>query len=50
MLIAPVLLLASDILGRLVARPGEVQVGIVMSFVGGTFLIALIRRRKLAAL
>lgn len=50
MLIAPVLLLASDILGRLVARPGEVQVGIVMSFVGGPFLIALIRRRKLAAL
>lgn len=50
MLIAPVLLLASDILGRLVARPGEVQVGIVMSFVGGPFLIALIRGRKLAGL
>ena len=50
MLIAPILLLASDVLGRLVARPGEVQVGIVMSFVGGPFLIALIRRRKPAAL
>jgi iron complex transport system permease protein len=50
MLIAPVLLLTSDILGRLVARPGEVAVGIVMSFVGGPFLIALIRRRKLATL
>lgn len=48
MLIAPVLLLLSDVLGRVVARPGEVQVGIVMSFVGGPFLIALIRRRKLA--
>jgi iron complex transport system permease protein len=50
MLIAPVLLLASDVLGRVVARPGEVQVGIVMSFVGGPFLIALIRRGKLAGL
>lgn len=50
MLLAPVLLLLSDILGRLVARPGELQVGIVMSFVGGPFLIALIRRRKLAGL
>jgi iron complex transport system permease protein len=50
MLIAPILLLVSDILGRLVARPGEVQVGIVMSFVGGPFLIALIRGRKLAGL
>ena len=50
MLIAPILLLGSDILGRIVARPGEVQVGIVLSFVGGPFLIALVRRRKLAAL
>jgi iron complex transport system permease protein len=50
MLIAPILLLVSDILGRVVARPGEVQVGIVMSLVGGPFLIALIRRRKLAGL
>jgi iron complex transport system permease protein len=50
MLIAPILLLVSDILGRLVAQPGEIQVGIVMSIVGGPFLIALIRRRKLAEL
>jgi iron complex transport system permease protein len=50
MLIAPILLLLSDVLGRLVARPGEVAVGIVLSFVGGPFLIALIRRGKLAGL
>jgi iron complex transport system permease protein len=50
MLVAPVLLLASDVLGRLVAQPGEVQVGIVLSFVGGPFLIALVRRRRLATL
>ena len=50
MLMAPILLLVSDVLGRLVVRPGELQVGIVLSFVGGPFLIALVRRRKLAAL
>jgi len=45
-----VLLLACDTLGRLVARPGELQVGIVLAVVGGPFFVALVRRRKLAAL
>ncbi|HEY1180073.1 MAG TPA: iron chelate uptake ABC transporter family permease subunit, partial [Phytomonospora sp.] len=45
-LLAPVLLLASDVLGRVVAPPGEVQVGIVLSFVGAPVLIALRRRRR----
>lgn len=45
-LLGPVLLLASDVVGRLVAPPGEVQVGIVLAFVGAPFLIALIRRRR----
>lgn len=49
-LLAPVLLLGTDVLGRLVARPGEVQVGIVTALVGGPFFIALVRRRKLAQL
>lgn len=47
MVIAPILLVVSDVLGRLIAPPGEVQVGIILSFVGGPFLIALVRRRKL---
>lgn len=50
MLLAPILLLVSDVLGRLVARPGELQVGIVMAVVGAPFFIALVRRRKLAEL
>ncbi|RJQ70237.1 iron ABC transporter permease [Pseudonocardiaceae bacterium YIM PH 21723] len=45
-----VLLLLADILGRIVARPVEVQVGIVVAFVGVPFFIALIRRRRLAEL
>ncbi|WP_405672647.1 FecCD family ABC transporter permease [Streptomyces uncialis] len=42
------LLLAADLLGRLVARPAEVQAGLIIAFIGGPFFIALVRRRKLA--
>ncbi len=48
--LAPVLLLGSDIVGRLVARPGEIQVGIITAIIGAPFFIALVRRRKLASL
>jgi len=47
MLLAPILLLGSDILGRVVIAPGELQVGVVTAFVGGPVFIALCRRRKL---
>lgn len=50
MLMAPILLLGSDIVGRVISPPGEVQVGIVTAFIGAPFFIALVRRRKLAAL
>lgn len=50
MLMAPILLLGADIIGRVIAPPGEVQVGIVTAFIGAPFFIALVRRRKLAAL
>ncbi|WP_405824639.1 iron chelate uptake ABC transporter family permease subunit [Streptomyces sp. NBC_01390] len=46
--LAPSLLLAADIIGRLVARPVEVQAGVIVAFIGGPFFIALVRRRKLA--
>lgn len=41
------LLLVSDVVGRVVARPGEIQVGVVTAFVGAPFLLALVRRRRL---
>ncbi|WP_458788583.1 FecCD family ABC transporter permease [Pseudonocardia nantongensis] len=44
-----VLLLLADVVGRVVARPGELQVGIVVAVLGGPFFIALVRRRKLGA-
>ena len=50
MLMAPILLLGADVIGRVIAPPGEVQVGIVTAFLGAPFFIALVRRRKLATL
>ncbi|GAA4432486.1 iron chelate uptake ABC transporter family permease subunit [Actinokineospora soli] len=50
MVLAPSLVLAADILGRVVARPGEIGVGVVTAFLGAPFFIALIRRRRLAEL
>jgi iron complex transport system permease protein len=50
LLLAPSLLLASDIVGRLVIAPGEIPVGIVTAFVGAPVLIALVRRRKVSGL
>ncbi|SFK41451.1 FecCD family ABC transporter permease [Geodermatophilus ruber] len=47
-LLGAAFLLAADVLGRVVARPGEVQVGIVLALLGAPFFIALIRRRRLA--
>ncbi|MFB7930144.1 FecCD family ABC transporter permease [Streptomyces sp. NPDC056039] len=49
-LLAPSLLLASDILGRVVMRPGELPVGIVTAFVGAPVLVALARRKKASGL
>jgi ABC-type Fe3+-siderophore transport system permease subunit len=44
-LLGAVLLLGADVVGRVVARPGELQVGIVLALIGAPFFIALVRRR-----
>lgn len=49
-LAAPVLLLGADVVGRLIARPGEVQVGIVWAVIGAPIFIMLARRKRVAAL
>lgn len=46
----PILLLAADIVGRLVVRPGELRVGVVTAFVGAPVLIWWIRRTKAGGL
>jgi iron complex transport system permease protein len=50
LLLGPLLLLGSDILGRVVARPAEIAVGIVTAVVGAPVFIALVRRRRIAEL
>lgn len=49
-LLAPSLLLTSDILGRIIVHPSEIPVGVVTAFVGAPVLIALVRRRKASGL
>jgi iron complex transport system permease protein len=43
-------LLAGDVLGRVVVRPAELEVGIVTAVVGAPFFVWLVRRRRLAEL
>lgn len=50
MMLAPVLLLSSDVLGRILLRPGEIPVGIVTAFVGAPVLVLLVRRQRASAL
>lgn len=49
-ILSPVLLLGADVVGRLVARPAEVQVGVVTAIIGGPVFILLVRRRRTAQL
>ncbi|MEU6324951.1 iron chelate uptake ABC transporter family permease subunit [Streptomyces sp. NPDC047009] len=48
--LSPVLLLGADVLGRVVARPAELQVGIVTAVIGGPVFVFLVRRRRTAQL
>lgn len=43
--VAPTLLLAADIVGRVIIRPAELPAGIVTAFLGAPVLIWLIRKR-----
>jgi iron complex transport system permease protein len=49
-LYSPVLLLVSDVAGRVVAPPSEVQVGIVTALLGGVLFIHLVQRRRVVQL
>ncbi|MBN1093189.1 iron ABC transporter permease [Blastococcus sp. TML/M2B] len=44
------LVTASDVLGRIVARPGELDVGIITALVGAPFFIAVVRRQRVREL
>lgn len=44
------LLTVADVLGRIVAYPGEISVGIITAFVGAPFFIWIVRRQKVREL
>lgn len=46
MVLAPILLLASDIVGRVVLPDGELEVGAVTALIGAPVFIAMVRGRK----
>lgn len=48
--LAPTLLLVADVIGRVLDRPGEIEVGVVTAFLGGPVFVALIRRQRIAQL
>ncbi|WDT90527.1 iron ABC transporter permease [Streptomyces sp. SCSIO-PteL053] len=45
-----VLLTAADVVGRIAARPSEIDVGIVTALIGAPFFIYIVRRQKVRAL
>lgn len=45
-----VLLTSTDVLGRIVARPEEIDVGIITALVGAPFFIYIVRRQKVREL
>ncbi|OEJ26327.1 iron ABC transporter permease [Streptomyces agglomeratus] len=48
-LIGPVMLLVSDVVGRIVFPPGEVPAGVMTALIGVPFLVALVRRKAVPA-
>ena len=50
LLAGPTLLLLADTVGRLVARPSEVQAGIMTAVLGVPFFVLLVRRGRMASL
>lgn len=50
LLIAALLTLAADILGRVVGYPDEISVGIMVALIGGPFFVVLVRKWKIAQL
>ena len=49
-LLGPTLLLVCDTVGRIIARPAEVQVGITTAAIGGVVFVAVVRRVRMAQL
>jgi iron complex transport system permease protein len=49
-LLGAALLTAADVVGRVVARPQEIDVGIITALIGAPFFISIVRRQKVREL
>lgn len=49
-LVGAALLTAADVVGRVVARPSDIEVGIVTALIGAPFFIHIVRRQKVREL
>ncbi|MCH7232011.1 iron ABC transporter permease [Glycomyces sp. L485] len=47
-LLGPALLLVADVIGRIVARPSEVQAGVITALIGAPVLVRIVMNRKVA--
>jgi iron complex transport system permease protein len=50
LLLGPMLLVVADVIGRLIAPPGELEAGLVIAFLGAPVLILFVRRTQLRTL
>lgn len=50
MLVGAAFLTVADVIGRVIVRPGELEVGIVTAVVGAPIFISFVRRRRIAEL
>ena len=50
LILGPILILASDIVGRIVVRPAELEVAVVLALIGAPVFIAIARRPRLSEL
>ena len=44
------MLISADVIGRVIDRPGEIQVGVITAVLGAPFFVLLVRYRKLSQL
>jgi iron complex transport system permease protein len=44
------LLLIADVIGRLLVRPSELEAGVMVAIIGAPVFIAIVRRKRIAAL
>lgn len=50
MVFGAALVTIADVIGRVITRPSEVEVGIVMAFIGAPVFISIVRRQKVRSL